>query len=351
LIEPGQQFTWDNSSLEVNKPKNRYANVIAYDHSRVVLQSEHGVPGSDYINANFCDGYRKPNAYIATQGPLADTFAAFWRMVWETKSSSIVMMTRLEERARIKCDQYWPTRGSETYGPITVAVKDTQHLAAFSIRSFTLTKVGSSERREVRQMQSTAWPDHGVPEHPAPFLIFLKRVKALNSSDAGPIIVHCSAGVGRMGCFIVIDSMIERMKHEKSIDIYGHVTCLRAQRNYMVQTEDQYIFIHDALLEHFICGNSEVPARSLHSHLQKLLIAPIAPDQPTGMELEFKKLNNLLADGTRFVTANMMCNKPKNRLVHILPYEATRVCLQPIRGMEGSDYINASFIDGYKYKA
>ncbi|XP_059488383.1 tyrosine-protein phosphatase Lar-like [Neocloeon triangulifer] len=350
-IEPGQQFTWDNSSLEVNKPKNRYANVIAYDHSRVVLQSEHGVPGSDYINANFCDGYRKPNAYIATQGPLADTFAAFWRMVWETKSSSIVMMTRLEERARIKCDQYWPTRGSETYGPITVAVKDTQHLAAFSIRSFTLTKVGSSERREVRQMQFTAWPDHGVPEHPAPFLIFLKRVKALNSSDAGPIIVHCSAGVGRTGCFIVIDSMIERMKHEKSIDIYGHVTCLRAQRNYMVQTEDQYVFIHDALLEHFICGNSEVPARSLHSHLQRLLIAPIAPDQPTGMELEFKKLNNLLADGTRFVTANMMCNKPKNRLVHILPYEATRVCLQPIRGMEGSDYINASFIDGYKYRA
>jgi protein tyrosine phosphatase len=96
-------------------------------------------------------------------------------------------------------------------------------------------QIGSSERREVRQLQFTAWPDHGVPEHPAPFLMFLKRVKALNSADAGPIIVHCSAGVGRTGCFIVIDSMIERMRHEKTIDIYGHVTCLRAQRNYMVQ--------------------------------------------------------------------------------------------------------------------
>jgi receptor-type tyrosine-protein phosphatase F len=96
-------------------------------------------------------------------------------------------------------------------------------------------QMGSSERREVRQLQFTAWPDHGVPEHPAPFLMFLKRVKALNAADAGPIIVHCSAGVGRTGCFIVIDSMIERMRHEKTIDIYGHVTCLRAQRNYMVQ--------------------------------------------------------------------------------------------------------------------
>ena len=88
----------------------------AYDHSRVVLQPVDGVPGSDYINGNYCDGYRKPNAYIATQGPLPETFADFWRMVWEQRSSTIVMLTRLEERSRIKCDQYWPSRGTETYG-------------------------------------------------------------------------------------------------------------------------------------------------------------------------------------------------------------------------------------------
>lgn len=92
-----------------------------------------------------------------------------------------------------------------------------------------------SERREIKQLQFTAWPDHGVPDHPAPFLQFLRRVRGCNPPDAGPIIVHCSAGVGRTGCFIVIDSMIERMRHEKTVDIYGHVTCLRAQRNYMVQ--------------------------------------------------------------------------------------------------------------------
>ena len=97
----------------------------------------------------------------------------------------------------------------------------------------------SVERREVRHFQFTAWPDHGVPDHPTPFLMFLRRVKALNPSDAGPIVTHCSAGVGRTGCFITIDSMLERIRAEGSVDVYGHVTCLRAQRNYMVQTEDQ----------------------------------------------------------------------------------------------------------------
>ncbi|XP_015173423.1 PREDICTED: tyrosine-protein phosphatase Lar isoform X10 [Polistes dominula] len=347
-IEPGQQFTWDHSNMEVNASKNRYANVIAYDHSRVILQTVDGMPGSDYINANYCDGYRKQNAYVATQGPLQETFGDFWRMCWELRTSTIVMMTKLEERTRIKCDQYWPTRGSETYGQMTVTITDIQELATYCIRTFQVCRAGYSERREIKQLQFTAWPDHGVPEHPAPFLQFLRRVRSLNGPDSGPLVVHCSAGVGRTGCFIVIDSMLERIKHEKMIDIYGHVTCLRAQRNYMVQTEDQYIFIHDALLEAVICGNTEVPARNLHSHIQKLMQPEI--DNITGMELEFKKLSNIKADSTRFISANLPCNKHKNRLVHILPYECSRVCLQPQRNIEGSDYINASLIDGYRYR-
>ncbi|XP_014612652.1 PREDICTED: tyrosine-protein phosphatase Lar isoform X14 [Polistes canadensis] len=347
-IEPGQQFTWDHSNMEVNASKNRYANVIAYDHSRVILQTVDGMPGSDYINANYCDGYRKQNAYVATQGPLQETFGDFWRMCWELRTSTIVMMTKLEERTRIKCDQYWPTRGSETYSQMTVTITDIQELATYCIRTFQVCRAGYSERREIKQLQFTAWPDHGVPEHPAPFLQFLRRVRSLNVPDSGPLVVHCSAGVGRTGCFIVIDSMLERIKHEKMIDIYGHVTCLRAQRNYMVQTEDQYIFIHDALLEAVICGNTEVPARNLHSHIQKLMQPEI--DNITGMELEFKKLSNIKADSTRFISANLPCNKHKNRLVHILPYECSRVCLQPQRNIEGSDYINASLIDGYRYR-
>ncbi|KAM8843550.1 protein tyrosine phosphatase receptor type Db isoform 8-T10 [Synchiropus picturatus] len=354
-IDPAQQFTWENSNLEVNKPKNRYANVIAYDHSRVILSSIEGVPGSDYVNANYVDGYRRQNAYIATQGSLPETFGDFWRMVWEQHTANIIMMTKLEEKSRmpsyffskVKCDQYWPTRGTETYGLIQVTLLDTVELATYSVRTFALYKSGSNEKREVRHFQFTAWPDHGVPEHPTPFLAFLRRVKACNPPDAGPMIVHCSAGVGRTGCFIVIDAMTERIKHEKTIDIYGHVTLMRSQRNYMVQTEDQYIFIYDALLEAVTCGNTEVPARNLYSYIQRL--TQIEPgENVTGMELEFKRLASAKAHTSRFVSANLPCNKFKNRLVNIMPYETTRVCLQPIRGVEGSDYINASFIDGYR---
>ncbi|XP_047295120.1 receptor-type tyrosine-protein phosphatase S isoform X17 [Homo sapiens] len=346
-IDPGQQFTWEHSNLEVNKPKNRYANVIAYDHSRVILQPIEGIMGSDYINANYVDGYRCQNAYIATQGPLPETFGDFWRMVWEQRSATIVMMTRLEEKSRIKCDQYWPNRGTETYGFIQVTLLDTIELATFCVRTFSLHKNGSSEKREVRQFQFTAWPDHGVPEYPTPFLAFLRRVKTCNPPDAGPIVVHCSAGVGRTGCFIVIDAMLERIKPEKTVDVYGHVTLMRSQRNYMVQTEDQYSFIHEALLEAVGCGNTEVPARSLYAYIQKL--AQVEPgEHVTGMELEFKRLANSKAHTSRFISANLPCNKFKNRLVNIMPYESTRVCLQPIRGVEGSDYINASFIDGYR---
>ncbi|XP_077576050.1 receptor-type tyrosine-protein phosphatase delta-like isoform X7 [Stigmatopora nigra] len=346
-VDPGQQFTWENSNLEVNKPKNRYANVIAYDHSRVILSGIEGVPGSDYINANYIDGYRRQNAYIATQGSLPETFGDFWRMVWEQHTANIIMMTKLEEKSRVKCDQYWPTRGTETYGLIQVTLLDTVELATYSVRTFALYKSGSNEKREVRHFQFTAWPDHGVPEHPTPFLAFLRRVKACNPADAGPMIVHCSAGVGRTGCFIVIDAMAERIKHEKAVDIYGHVTLMRSQRNYMVQTEDQYIFIYDALLEAVTCGNTEVPARNLYSYIQRL--TQIEPgDNVTGMELEFKRLASAKAHTSRFVSANLPCNKFKNRLVNIMPYESTRVPLQPIRGVEGSDYINASFIDGYR---
>ncbi|XP_076849176.1 receptor-type tyrosine-protein phosphatase delta isoform X6 [Brachyhypopomus gauderio] len=346
-VDPGQQFTWEHSNLEVNKAKNRYANVIAYDHSRVLLSAIDGIPGSDYINSNYIDGYRKQNAYIATQGALPETFGDFWRMVWEQRSANIVMMTKLEERSRVKCDQYWPTRGTETYGLIQVTLLDTVELATYCVRTFALYKNGSSEKREVRQFQFTAWPDHGVPEHPTPFLAFLRRVKACNPPDAGPMVVHCSAGVGRTGCFIVIDAMLERIKYEKTVDIYGHVTLMRAQRNYMVQTEDQYVFIHDALLEAVTCGNTEVPARNLYAYIQKLTQLEVG-ENVTGMELEFKRLANTKAHTSRFISANLPCNKFKNRLVNIMPYESTRVCLQPIRGVEGSDYINASFIDGYR---
>ncbi|XP_051982584.1 receptor-type tyrosine-protein phosphatase S-like isoform X2 [Xyrauchen texanus] len=346
-IDPGQQFSWEHSNLEINKPKNRYANVVAYDHTRLSLSNSDGVPGGDYINANFIDGYRRQGSYIATQGPMPDTFSDFWRMVWEQHTANIIMITKLEEKSRNKCDQYWPSRGTETYGLMQVSLLDTVDLATYCVRTFALFKSGSGDKREVRQFQFTAWPDQGVPEHPTPFLAFLRRVKACNPPDAGPVVVHCSAGVGRTGCFIVIDAMLERVKQEKTIDVYGHVTLMRSQRNYMVQTEEQYVFIYEALLEAVSCGNTEVPARNLYAYIQRLTQTE-PPEHISGMEQEFKRLANAKAHNSRFVSASLPCNKFKNRLVNIMPYESTRVCLQPIRGVEGSDFVNGSFIDGYR---
>lgn len=346
-IEPGQQFTWEHSYMDYNRPKNRYGNVVAYDHSRVILGQIDGVPGSDYINANYCDGYNKPSHYIATQGPLPNTVGDFWRMVWEQKSKTIVMMTQLEERGRVKCVQYWPSRDSVTYHNITITAFKVEELAYYTIRTFRLQY--GNQLREVHQFQFTAWPDHGVPNHPTPFLMFLRRIKKTNPADAGPMVVLCSAGVGRTGCFIVIDSMIERIKSESTVDIYSHVTCLRAQRNYIVQTEDQYMFIHDAVLEAVLSADSEIYVSNLTEHLRNLM--QVIPSQGvTGLELEFKRLASIKYGGQKFTTANLPVNKHKNRLMNILPYESTRVCLEPIAGIEGSDYINASFCDGYRQR-
>ncbi len=206
-------------------------------------------------------------------------------MIWEQQTCTVVMLTKLEERTRLKCDQYWPTKGTEVYSNcVQVTLVESAELATYTVRTFVIAPVNqyaqiqiannSSNmnyelRREVRQFQYTAWPDHGVPEHPTSFLMFVRRVRNANPVDAGPLVVHCSAGVGRTGCYINVDAMLEKVRGEKVVDVYGHVTCMRAQRNYMVQTEEQYVFCYDAVLEALQSGMTEVPARHLYQHLQR----------------------------------------------------------------------------------
>ncbi|VDL61179.1 unnamed protein product [Hymenolepis diminuta] len=425
-IDPGGQFTWEHSSRPANRPKNRYANVVTYDHSRVILSRVDGDADSDYINANFLTGYNRKCTYIATQGPLPNTVCDFWRMVWEQHSSTIVAMTRLEERERVKCEQYWPTSGlptnarlsptknvdwlsprstlisnsessqtigspiaTTTYGNITVSLMEAVELAYYTIRTFTVQKSGCREKREVRQLQFTAWPDHGVPNHPAPLLMFLRRVNAEFIPEVGPIIVHCSAGVGRTGAYIVLDILLQQMHHENVVDVLSVVTQLRSQRNFIVQTEEQYVFIYEALLEAALSGNTELPARQLRGHWQKLMVTCCPEDEPlqtqnsnldplanTGLALEFSQLVNqtaghvasvvahqspggLLACGDDFgetsgdvASGAMPVNIPKNRRgIEFIPYESNRVKLSPIRGVDGSDYINASYVDSYRLRS
>ncbi|XP_063716730.1 receptor-type tyrosine-protein phosphatase S-like isoform X1 [Symsagittifera roscoffensis] len=354
-IEPVQQFTWEHSNMDVNKSKNRYANVIAYDHSRVHLRSIEGVPGSDYINANFMDGYRRERAYISTQGPLEETLGDFWRMVWEQNSYTIVMMTKLEEKSRTKCDRYWPEKVNEyeTYGLIEVFQSQVEVYASYTIRTLKIRHIQESGgSREVRQFQFTDWPDHGVPEYATPVIAFVKKIKLSNPTDhAGPLVVHCSAGVGRTGCFIVIDAQMEKMQNEDQVDIYGHVTCLRAQRQYMVQTEDQYIFIYDAILEAIQTGLTEFQKYEMEERVAQLRSSgSVLGDNRTGLEAEFERLSHVTHSPAKFSAAMLPENMAKNRLANIKPFDSTRVKLEPLRGQAGSDYINASYIDSYYQK-
>uniref|UniRef100_A0A7M4F1C5 protein-tyrosine-phosphatase n=1 Tax=Crocodylus porosus TaxID=8502 RepID=A0A7M4F1C5_CROPO len=169
-------------------------------------------------------GYHRPRHYIATQGPMQETVKDFWRMIWQENSASVVMVTNLVEVGRVKCVRYWPD-DTEVYGDIKVTLIETEPLK------------GYHEIREIRQFHFTSWPDHGVPCYATGLLGFVRQVKFLNPPEAGPIVVHCSAGAGRTGCFIAIDIMLDMAENEGVVDIFNCVRELRSQRVNLVQTE------------------------------------------------------------------------------------------------------------------
>lgn len=344
-------LTFDHSADPENKNKNRYTNIIAYDHSRVILKQLPGKPKqSDYINANYVDGYHRPKAYIATQGPLTATFGDFWRMVWEQNSLVICMITNLTERGRRKCDQYWPNEGEVTYGQLSVKLLNTYRMAHYTVRVFTLKNLkvkrkGAAERL-VFQYHYTDWPDHGVPDFTLPVLMYVRKSVAAAGDSAGPIIIHCSAGVGRTGTYMVLDSMMRQIKDKGSLNVYGFLTHIRNQRNYLVQTEDQYIFIHDALLEYIQSGGeTEVKDSNTSKYCEDLL--RVNSTKQTLLEKQFKLVTSFQPCDFHLTSAMLPANLMKNRSKQILPVELSRVRLPAQPGEEGSDYINASFLQGY----
>ncbi|XP_030389226.1 receptor-type tyrosine-protein phosphatase T isoform X2 [Gopherus evgoodei] len=349
-LPEGQTASWDTAKEDENRNKNRYGNIISYDHSRVRLQLLDGDPHSDYINANYIDGYHRPRHYIATQGPMQETVKDFWRMIWQENSASVVMVTNLVEVGRVKCVRYWPD-DTEIYGDIKVTLIETEPLAEYVIRTFTVQKKGYHEIREIRQFHFTSWPDHGVPCYATGLLGFVRQVKFLNPPETGPIVVHCSAGAGRTGCFIAIDIMLDMAENEGVVDIFNCVRELRSQRVNLVQTEEQYVFVHDAILEACLCGNTAIPVcefRSIYYNISRL------DPQTNSSQIkdEFQTLN-IVTPRVRPEDCSIGLlprNHDKNRCMDVLPLDRCLPFLISVDG-ESSNYINAALMDSHKQPA
>lgn len=256
--------TFTASLSSENASRNRYTDVLCLDQTRVTLgQGSGNSQLSDYINANFVDGFRRNKAYIATQGPLQNTCEDFWQMVWEQNVLVIVMTTRIVEKGHHKCFQYWPKqRGKALYWKrFSVVNTSTNAFDNYIETELLLRQNETGEEHSVVHLLFTTWPDHGVPSSATDFLSFLSNVQKkqagqiarLNSSSQvhfdHPILVHCSAGIGRTGSFITVDICTHCIEATGRLDVMAVVRKLRSQRAFSIQTVDQYIFCHKALIE------------------------------------------------------------------------------------------------------
>lgn len=341
-----------------NRYKNRFINILPYDHSRVVLEKNGNADSSDYINASYIDGYKKPKAYIASQGCNKWTLQDMWRMVWQVDTRRIVMVTNLIEKGKVKCEQYWSDKEHDEtfYGNIGVTLLDVERTTDYIIRTFSIRlreldsdcpKETLSASRIIKQFHYVAWPDHGVPDRAGPIIAFRRKVRLHDVSHPGVILIHCSAGVGRTGAFIAIDYLLDAVQAEDSIDVYNYACSMRRDRVNMIQTLDQYVFVYDALLEALKIGDTIISSASFSTKFQSLLL----PDENgiSSLEKEYQLLDGVSYKGRPedYALGSIPENMEKNRFSDILPADKYRPFLMT-RVQGTNDYINAVYLDGYR---
>uniref|UniRef100_A0A3B4EAD5 protein-tyrosine-phosphatase n=1 Tax=Pygocentrus nattereri TaxID=42514 RepID=A0A3B4EAD5_PYGNA len=305
------------------------------DRHRVKLHSLLADPNSDYVNANYID-----------VRPKQDMIYDFWRMVWQENCYSIVMITKLVEVGRMKCCKYWPD-DSELYGDIKITLLKTETLAEYTVRTFAMERRGYPAKHEVCQFHFTSWPEHGVPYHATGLLAFLRRVKASTPPDAGPVVVHCSMGAGRTGCYIVLDVMLDMAECEGVVDIYNCVKTLCSRRINMIQTEEQYVFIHDAILEACLCGETAIPV-SEFALTYKDMLRVDTQSNTSQLREEFQTLNSVTPhlDVEECSVSLLPRNREKNRSMDVLPPDRALAFLVSTES-DGNNYINAALMDSF----
>ncbi|XP_053570868.1 tyrosine-protein phosphatase non-receptor type 2 [Bombina bombina] len=248
-----------------NKNRNRYRDVSPFDHSRVKLQNVE----NDYINASLVVVEEAQRNYILTQGPLPNTCCHFWLMVWQQKSKAIVMLNRIIEKDAVKCAQYWPTPEEEIRlfkeTGLCVKLLSEEIKSYYTVRLLQVQNINTAETREIQHFHYTTWPDFGVPDSPASFLNFLFKVRDSGSLDAGygPVVIHCSAGIGRSGTFSLVDTclvLMEKRKDPSSVDIKQVLLDMRSYRMGLIQTPGQLRFSYLAIIEgsKYIMGDSSL---------------------------------------------------------------------------------------------
>ncbi|XP_067678531.1 uncharacterized protein [Haliotis asinina] len=248
---------YTDSQREENKGKNKYISYYPYDATRVVLKELPDQPGSDYINASYIDGYSRPKAYIAAQAPNKKTLTEFWRMIWEQNCTRIVMLTNMKELGRVKCEAYWSDTTDLHVDDFIITVTDSSIRANWVVREVQVTDRQTNTSRCFYHFHFTTWPDHGTPEEMA-LTEFLWLVRSSYITQDDPLLVHCSAGVGRTGTYIALDYLLDQALAENAVDVLGCVSGIRDQRKGMIQTKEQYTCLYMALYDALQFGNTAI---------------------------------------------------------------------------------------------